>query len=164
MVIGPVPGDSSRVRQYPEPLHRHYSLPASGSWQAEALTTNLLGLLTAEINDRLLALRDQQCWVQCFEPFHLPANKPQKPVLRPVWGLPHHWRFGWYWAGSGRTPGAVPPVGEAHPGGPFSLPPRVEWGQIVDNEPETARCPQNKPRPTVRGCRRRGICGDGGCV
>jgi acyl transferase domain-containing protein/acyl carrier protein len=48
------------------------ALPTPGSWQAEALMTNLLSVLETEVDDVVIALRGHQCWVQTFEPINLP--------------------------------------------------------------------------------------------
>jgi len=56
-------------------------LPPVASWQFDALIGNLQGVLTAKISDRVIALREQQCWVQSFEPVHLPRTA--KSVMRP---------------------------------------------------------------------------------
>jgi len=53
------------------------------SWQAEALLKNLLGDLTTDISDTVVALRGRQRWVQAFEAISLPPVDEKLSPLRP---------------------------------------------------------------------------------
>lgn len=59
------------------------ALATPGSWQAEALLMNLLGVLTTGVDGVIMALRGHQCWARSFEPISLPPVCGQKsPRLR----------------------------------------------------------------------------------
>jgi acyl transferase domain-containing protein len=58
------------------------ALPAPDSWQAEALLAQLVGELTHDPDETVVALRGDRRWVQAFEPLRMPALEAQRPPLR----------------------------------------------------------------------------------
>lgn len=107
-------------------------IPEVGSWQAELVRQNLLGELTAEVTESMVALRGNQKWIQSIEAVEI-SDAPQVGGLRP--------------SGVYLITGGLGGIGLAIAEylaqtvqaklilmGRSSLPPRAEWEKILSEQ------------------------------
>jgi NAD(P)-dependent dehydrogenase (short-subunit alcohol dehydrogenase family) len=126
-------------QEFPDVACRNIDVmvPCLDDWQGKEMVRNLLGELTAKIDDGVVALRDRRRWVQAVTPLRLPPLEGENPALLRQDGV---------YLVTGGLGGIGLAIAEylARAAqaklvliGRSKLPPREQWDQVISEEEES---------------------------